>query len=178
MSVFMLRQAGEVNTVKPEEGKGPVDKDRMDMPAPVPGDTGQELVMTKGEKEIKVKVDGPVGRVFTDALNKALALESYMTMIPDNLYDEDEKDEDGEEDVDLQVYAWDADTLNMSDAVEITNEIVKKTDRQFIIAMEAHDARLSSVVGLLDRYRKMPNVRICYTRSGAVDAVLTHLKGK
>ena len=62
-----------------ESGAGPVDTPSTEPITHVDVDSGASATI---KKDVMLKIDGPVGRLFTDALNKALATESYMTMLP------------------------------------------------------------------------------------------------
>ena len=121
--------------------------------------------------EMMVKIDGPVGRVFTDALNKLLVQESYMTTDP--LFLEVPGKED-DEDVSLQVYCWKGDELNTEDVTQITNEVSRHTTRDFVISVEA--ARVSPAMGLLSYLEKLPNVKLCLSQEKALAIVSERLR--
>ena len=125
--------------------------------------------------DLMVKIDGPVGRVFTDALNKLLVQESYMMMSP-SLFEDKDKTEDLDEDkeVGLQVYCWKGEELNIEDVTAITSDIAKHQNRDFVIAIES--ARITPVMALLGDLEKLPNVRLCYSQEKALSIVSERIK--
>jgi len=139
----------------------------------VVGEDGKET-----ETEKMIKIDGPVGRVFTDALNKVLVQESYVTMLPAILSRKAalSREDDVEDDRELlQIYALDSDNLNLEDVVSITNDITKHTNREYIIAVEAIRGRVTKAMGFLDELGKMSNVSICYSQEKAINTVRSKL---
>lgn len=132
-------------------------------------------LVPENRKNVVVKIDGPVGRVFTEALNGLLATESYLTMAPLVNFSgansaNDEKDNDF-----IQIYSWNADELNISDVVEITNDISKHTERNYVIALESI-GMVTNNVALLSELGKLKNVKVCYSRDAGLNAVLNHLR--
>ena len=137
--------------------------------------TEDQALETKMDPKMMVKVDGPVGRLFTDALNKMLATEGYITMLPNieaDQFDQESQEEELPKNL-VQVYCWRTDAINTSDLVELTNNITRHTDRQFVIAMES-TGRVSNGIGVLEDLQKMPNVKLCYSMESAV----RHVQGK
>ena len=129
----------------------------------------------KNDPKMLMKVDGPVGRLFTDALNKMLATEGYLTVMPNieaDQFDQETPEQDLPKNL-VQVYCWRTDAVNTSDLVELTNNITRHTDRQFVIAMES-TGKMSNGMGVLEDLQKMPNVKLCYSMESAVQ----HFKGK
>lgn len=124
--------------------------------------------------EMMVKVDGPVGRVFTDALNRLLATEGYLTVLPKTKEMETLDTPDAPKKL-VQVYCWRTDSVNVSDMVQLTNDITKHTDRQFVIAVEAAST-LSSSLRTLDDLSKLPNVKVCFSNESAANFVKGLLK--
>lgn len=122
--------------------------------------------------DVMVKIDGPVGRVFTDALNKLLVQESYLTMSP-ALFENKEAQSENEE-VNLQVYCWKGEELNVEDVTAITNDVTKHQNRDFVIAVES--ARVTPVMALLGDLEKLPNVKLCYSQEKALSIVSERIK--
>ena len=123
---------------------------------------------------VTVQVDGPIGRVFTDALNKVLAIEGYLTMLPE---DEPVTEADSVEighmspikkaPINLvQVYCWRTDAVNASDLVQLSNNITAHSDRTFVVALEAA-ATIKNAVGVLESLTCYPNVKVCYSLESA-----------
>lgn len=189
MSVFIIRQPG-VAPATLEKVEQPKVESSVVTPSelPKPDDgvvAGQEepekvepIVSKSGKADVMIKVDGPVGRIFTDALNKVLVNESYMTMMPhlrkkeapvvdpeSGMTGDNRQDEDY-----LQVYAWDVENLNMEDVVHITNEVTRHTERTFVIAVES-TGKVTNAMSLLDGLSKCKNVTMCYSQVKAAEAV-------
>ena len=154
-------QSAEVNTS--EESKASARETNIEGAIAAPG------AEAGGEKQdIMVKIDGPVSRVFTDALNKMLVNESYMTMVP---VDHKPSSTQQEQDQDiLQVYVWKADELNTEDVVQITNDISRHVERDYVIAIESARS-VSKSVGLIEELGKLKNVTVCYSQERALSLV-------
>ena len=174
MAVFMIKQeaAGENRDRSPTlESSTEIENTETTNASNVPENipAAQEVAQATG-KEVTVKIDGPVGRVFTDALNKVLASESLMMTATDAVVDTGEKEEDKEEEVDLQVYAWKSDQINTEDVVELTNEISKHEERTFIVAVEGTE--VSSPMGILYGLNKVKNVEVVFSQEEAIHRVM------
>ena len=184
MSVFKIQQQGiEMQDQKGSSTEIESDKDlgkeTMGEFKAAPDTANDGVVSADGEPvekpDLLVKIDGPVGRVFTDALNKMLVQESYMTMSND-LFETKEKKEDIDEDdnINLQVYCWNGEELNLEDVTAITNDITKHKNRDFVIAIES--ARVTPIMALLGDLEKLPNVKLCYSQSKALQLVSERIK--
>lgn len=124
-----------------------------------------------------LKVDGPVGRVFTNALNAIFARESYMTfspldlaVYPDQLESEDKKARK------IFVYALKSDDVKLSDIVHLGDEMAKHDDNMFVIALESASKKFSDASGHLLEIAKRSNVKLCYSSEAAVDHVKDLMK--
>lgn len=182
MSVFMI--SPKVSTT------APVKADAKEVPATTV-EAGSEEVSageqkeasavavktSMSEKPVMVKIDGPIGRLFTDTLNKILANESYMTMFSKMPVEMHERDDSGDsdEEPDVQVYCWKAEALNAQDLVQVTNLITKTSSSNVIIAIEASSGRLSDAVKLLPAFEKMDRVKVCYSQQAAAEALVARL---
>ena len=127
-------------------------------------------------KEIMVQVDGPVSRIFTDALNRLLAVEGYITVPPII----GKMVEGGEPAVEtapglVQVYCWRTDAVNTNDLVQLTNEITRHTDREYVVAVE-QASTISENMGILEGLAKNPNVKLCYSQESAARYIQGKLK--
>ena len=119
--------------------------------------------MSEPARGVTVQVDGPIGRVFTDALNKVLALEDYMTMLPEAMDEKEPSAEPSKGNRNLvQVYCWRTDAVNASDLVQLSNMISRHTDRSFVVALEAGQV-MKSAVGVLESLTCYPNLKVCYS---------------
>lgn len=174
MAVYMIKQESADKNVDRSptlESSTEIEQNRQNAPvaeAPESIPAAQEVSEATGE-ELMIKVDGPVGRVFTDALNKVLANESYMATSP-LLFESGEK----EEGVALQVYAWQADQINTEDVVEITNDISRHDNRDYVIAIEGRF--VTPAIALLDNLSSLKNVKVVYSQEKAIDEVLKRVK--
>lgn len=132
--------------------------------------TPDQPVIPEEKAGVLIKIDGPVGRVFTDALNTVLANESYMTMVP-----ESETESEGSEGrITTQVYCWKADELLLEDVVAITNDISRHTERDYVIVAET-SGKVSRELGLMEDIAKLKNVKLCFSQEAAIDVVLRKL---
>ena len=118
-----------------------------------------------GEK--MVKIDGPVGRVFTDALNQLLVEEGYMTMLP---LLEARSEPEPKKDPLLQVYCWTGNSINTEDVKALLNEVSVHPNRDYVVAVENIE-RVTSAISSLDMLSRLENVKVCYSRDRAVEHV-------
>ena len=179
MSVFKIQQQGVATQATHHETKT-IEKEAdlskepnvvfKDANPPIEENNGTEAVE---KPDLMVKIDGPVGRVFTDALNKLLVQESYMTMSPEIFHD---TKSDHTKQVDVQVYCWNANNLNTEDVVQITNDITKNKAKDYVIAVEA--LRPTASMRFLGELEKLPNVKLCFSYDKAAAIVSDRLRGK
>lgn len=188
MSVFKItkKSVERITPVKPtsEENDpaqvaGPTDtpventNDTQEAKTVVEGDNAQVVESPASQPEMMVSVEGPVGKVFTDALNKMLATENYMTMIsPDATIEETPQKQDTAKSA-MRVYCWSGDAVNLEDVVKLTNDISRHTEHDFIVAVE-NVRSASRNLGLLEDLAKTSKLKICYGQESA----LNYIKGK
>lgn len=101
-----------------------------------------------------IKIDGPLSKIFTEALNKILAFEN-MTMVPLLVEELEElkKDESFNDTVSIHVQAYDASELTTNDVFEIADGITKTDGDDQILAMEAiRHHSLSNAVGRAENF--------------------------
>ena len=161
----------------PAEGeKAAVDHVSEGAPAATPAsDDGQST----DRPALTVKVDGPVGRVFTDALNKLLATEGYLTVRPEGMED-DPVDSVAAAGVNdpiksknlVQIYCWRTDAVNADDLIQLSNTVSRHSDRPFVVALESA-ASMTRAVGLLEDLQCFKNLKVCYSLESAAN----HVKG-
>ena len=184
MSVFKIHQAAAVNKgveTKVEEVRQNTGEDHSvehnhvnETPVSLEKEEIKGSSPEEGHEDPKlmVKVDGPVGRLFTEALNKMLATEGYVAMIePTALVNKEE----GINTPSLQVYALKGDDIGMSDVVEITNEISKHDEKDYIVAVESV-SQVTRAHGYLEELGKLKNVTLCWSQNSALNAIKDHLK--
>jgi hypothetical protein len=155
-----VREILEPPSLKPVEG-------------PVSDKKEEEGVIKPKPADKMVRVDGPVGRIFTQALNQLLATEGYQTMIDFNEIAEVEENEDKAADRDthpVEVHCYEADKLNNVEITQLLNRVTRHTDRPFVIAVESSKG-FSRSVRVLEAMREIPNITICYTQAAALRAV-------
>lgn len=165
--------AGKVEAA-PKENEGSFNQDALIKAGVIEGDEPGKQKVDGKTVEKYIRIDGPVGRVFTDILNKVLVNESYMSMlsaVPDGeLFGSDDgtpnRDMDG-----VYVYCVKSEDVLLKDAVNITNEIAKHPDNQYVIAVESSSKQFSKQSGLLNGFAGRENVRICYSESGFLRAL-------
>lgn len=130
------------------------------------------------EKKTVLKVDGPLSRVFTDSLNKILAVEN-MSMVAMSLtaYESMLKDqaEAGEEVPEvIHVQAYDANDLTNGNVVDISDAIVKTPDEEHVVVTESARG-ISGSTDALHRLCKSTATRDCVkieTAAGIVAGML------
>ena len=149
-------------------------------PEASPGNDQKDPKDLKDPKELLIKVDGPVGRVFTEALNRILATEGYMMMppmveVPDTAPAAPPTASDEITPNLIQVYCWRSDAINTDDIAELTSMVTKHTDRQYVVAMEAA-ATTSKCAGFLEDLLKVPNLKVCYSTESAANYIRGQLK--
>lgn len=147
-------------------------------PAPAESDT---LPIKEGDpaRDITVKIDGPVGKVFTDALNQMLAIEGFAAMIsPDEVVKKASEAHD-HADISIGVYSGSVDLLNTEEIVKISNEITRHSNQEYIIAIEGvRGGHLETskirALGILEELTKSSGAKLFYSH----DLAISHLRGK
>lgn len=179
MSVFMIQQnAPKTGNEQEQTIQKPTESTGVEAPEQTGGE--QQIVtgavdspavssVDENGKEKTIKIDGPISRVFTDALNQLLSTESYLTMVPQAIENE-KPDDDGDDDNVVQVYCWNANDLNVQDLTKITDEITRHTERNYVISIETA-GHVPNIVGLASELGRMPNVVFCSSIAAGVEAV-------
>ena len=131
------------------------------------GDVNQD------EAALVVTIDGPLGRVFTEALNKMLATESIMAM-PMDLQALQVLKKDQPKLRVVNVNVLDETTVKPSDVVNISNDITLHAEDQFVVAVESklQIRNPSKVTQLVDGLSTHRNTQVCYRVSAAVRQVI------
>ena len=136
------------------------------------GEGAPEETEVVGEKKsVTVKVDGPVGKVFTEALNQLLATESYMM----NMLPPDQSGATPGRSNLLQVYCWEGDMIDLKDVTEILNEVTRHTDQEFVIAIE-NIKNVTSSLAYLDKLSALDNVKVFYKREKSLNYIKERVK--
>lgn len=169
MGIFKIERVQEV-----KEATAPVEVSEAEVQPSEGNNKAEGDVFGLEEKkteQVVLKVDGALGQVFTNALNKMMAVES-MVMIP---MSEDQIEEGGEGDkiiVPTIIHAeiLDPSLLQVRDIVSISDEAQVNQADQYVVATEGtHLNRASGKLHLLGAHG---NVDVRYTMSGAIDLVL------
>lgn len=146
MGVTEVEEADEVREAMQLVGDAPGSKGEAVKTEPV----GGEALSGEGKKDIVVKIDGPLGRYFTESLNKILAIEGMlMTMMAT---DEEEEDQETRFDIkpDLVVTAMDGSALKFEDVTAL-NEVLKRYSTGDVV-IAAESASMKMVTRELSQY--------------------------
>ena len=149
----------------------------------------------KQEREARlISIDGPVGRIYSAALQEVFANEGMAAMMHDLSDAEGGVGIDGEpvgEDLDgdnvvhqsvagvkhTSVYTYTADTLNLKDVVKISNEISRNKGRDYIIAVEGVTfGNISKATEMLCDMEKAGQLKLCLSRGSAMSAIVSSVK--
>lgn len=132
------------------------------------------------DQEKTVVLDGPLGRIYTQALNLAYAKEDTgtMAMIIDAANRERQEKESTNPDHGVYVYATDTDHLDNRELVEITNWMTtnQKNDQPMVISLESVGNKISNKSGLLEEMAKAHGVTVHYSRNSAMKAIRSQMK--
>lgn len=154
------------------------------------------------EREARlISIDGPVGRIYSAALQEVFANEGMAAMLHDFSEAEEgvgsdgepvvrnldgSKDDGDEDDVIHQsvagvkhtkLYSYTADTINIDDVVKISNEICKNRGRDYIIAIEGVTyGNINKAMDVLCDMEKAGQIKLCLSRGSAISAVMSSLK--
>jgi len=129
-----------------------------------------------------VVMDGPLGKVYTQALNLAFAKEAASASGQTDIkvvFDEDiERDDEGNDKA-LYVYCCDASNMSTSDAVEGTDKLrvaldSKKYAKVYAI-MESHHA-VKPAAGLFEEYAVNNGVKVIFKKDIAIEAIQDAVK--
>jgi len=187
-------QQGQVNTVADldQEDKDEIRQAKVTMgehpdhqgteEQPVGKETGQQEAFSAGEVNqdetaLVVTIDGPLGRVFTEALNKILAVESMMAMPMTPAALTLLKQEQPKTQV-VKVNVFDEDMLKAGDVVDISNDITLHQEDQFVVAIESRreTRTVNSRTQLLSGLANHSNVQVSYRIQSAVRQVVRLVK--
>lgn len=126
-----------------------------------------------------IKVDGPLGQIFTEALNKILAVES-MAAIPMTEDDPRFQELSSKDPNILTVEAYDASELSSSDVHQLSEMVSKDETKDVLIAMEAiRTNKLSISSGLLSGVlQNKKNCQISHRISSAAAKAFDWIKEK
>lgn len=197
MEIFKIRQTNPVGTntntpPKVESETPPNSAVENAVPtvneggAPAPKTPPVETPTEEGkEKTAIVAVSGPIGNLYTEALNRTLALttESYMFQgmhetLP-TVNDTHDAIVPGEEALPegsvLEVLAFQGDKLSYDDVVRVSNLIRHQEQRDFVIVMEGISQMRKEACYMAD-LGMYQHVKVAYTREKAMELIRDHVK--
>jgi hypothetical protein len=131
------------------------------------------------QEEPSVVIDGPLGRIYTQALNLAYANEDTGTMsliIAENRQRQSDKQPTGG----TYVLAMDMDDLNTQSLVSASNwaaQAKKDGADSLIISLESHGT-ISRHAGLVEEMARAHGAKVVYSRESAMAAIKTSVKKK
>lgn len=135
-------------------------------------------VFTTGHEESPpktIKVDGPLGRIFTDTLDKMLAIESFtLTPLTDEAYVKLQAEHPDL--MTVRVHAFRDDLVRDQAAFETTQDIDHSEGNDILVMEKCFNARPTSASGKLIRYCQRSNkVSIIMTMGRACAAAKAQL---
>ena len=176
-SVFRIHQ-GKETTITAE----PVDK--ADQPASDPQSGEEPSVASQSTQEVRdeakgkeagkerpelvVKVEGPVGQVFTDALNKVLAKESIMMTDLPAITAQDPETKP------VSIHVYDAGELKLGDVEEVHQVVADDENVEHVVVLESaiNGSKAAALMNAMAGAYK--NVTVCLSTESAI----SHLRGK
>lgn len=127
-----------------------------------------------------IVMDGPLSKIYTQALNIAYAKEaasaSGQTETTLIFNEEEQKAQDEVDHHSLYVYCCDADELQGSDVIDGSDKLRLALDskkyRGALVVMESHGS-VSRHAGLLEEYASKNGVRVIFNRANALEVIKT-----
>jgi hypothetical protein len=124
------------------------------------------------KEEPMVVLDGPLGRIYTQALNLAYANEDTGTMAA-IIHATGKKRDDAENQRGTYVYALNMDDLDAKQLMAATDWIVshkKVQDTEMIIALENH-GNISPRADIVEQMARAHGAKVVYSRKSAMEAI-------
>jgi hypothetical protein len=112
----------------------------------------------KDPKKELIEVSGPIGEVYTQALNKVLANENYTFIV-----NEEKEKKNG-----VHVLAYRPDQLSLSEVNKIIHNVAISDANYYLIAIENFKGEVTKEMGLLS---ELPHVKICYHKESLVPSI-------
>ena len=166
-----LKQAQQVTGEKPVDLEKPGDQ-------PVVNQAAEQFSLGEMKTEqapVAVKVEGPLGKVFTETLNKMLALEG-IAAIP--IGEEELEKIRAQQGKVVNVEVLSGEDLAMQDVVEVMNKSTEHQGEPYVIALEAirEGKAIPHAVGYLYGLEKLGQVKVHHRVGMAVEAVVEVVK--
>ena len=140
--------------------KKEVDRDKEVVENEDPTSTGEE-------SDKKIVLDGPLGHIYTKALNLIYANEGLNLMSESVLTDDEETAADGSS---LYVYTVDGDNLDHSGLLEATNKLSNSRQQSKLLVLEGISS--NSKAGLLERYATGLGIKVYVSRESSLNAIV------
>ncbi len=146
--------------------------------APVESDQAivEEVPKESTEEDTKVKVEGPLSNLFTDALQKILAAESVgadtVTMM--KFMEEEDKDQS-----DLYVYCCDTDKMDTTGLIEASDNLKIALDsrRYKKVALVIEHISINNKLATLEAFARDIGAQVYFNSKKAVREVIEYKKG-
>ena len=149
---------------------------KIQEPTQVEGE-GTEVVEPKEETVAKVRVDGPLSNMFTEALQKVLSAESVGadTLVAMKMLGEDEEKSDS----DLYVYCCDTDKMDNNELLDTTDKLRVALDsgKYKKVALVAEHLTVNKKLVSLENYARAIGADVYFTNGKALGSVLGYRKG-
>lgn len=123
--------------------------------------------------EKTVVMDGPLSKIYTQALNLVYAHEAASASGQTDikvLFNEQTEEESVK---DLYVYCCDGSELDSEDVIEGTNKLRLALDGRYkntLVVMESH-AAIKPIAGLFEQYAATSGIRVIFQRENALEAI-------
>lgn len=138
---------------------------------------GEEAVVVEPKEETvaKVKVDGPLSNLFTEALQKVLSSESVGA---DALVAMKMLDNEGDENSDLYVYCCDTDKMDSTGLVNASDglKIALDSGKYKKVALVTESLLINNKLACLEAFARSVGAQVYYSNSKAVREVLGYRK--
>lgn len=175
-SIFRIQQDGDKQISTSTSGEKPTEPSTDTSAEPATQaevEPKQENKAAENNPDLMVKVEGPVGRVFTEALNKVLATESVeLTLVH---HAEQEEKPPLPEAIPTEVHTFDGENVEMSDVVKMSETVMKSEGTEYVIAIE--NAKNSSrALVMLSELEQFKNVKVCLSMESAAYHIARRLK--
>lgn len=147
--------------------------------------TKEEDVPKTDKGDITVTLDGPLSKIYTQALNLTYATEDGSMMQPMVNIIETNKEEEADKnkqaaDAKLYAYCVDDKDINEGNLAETSDKLRVALDskkyKEVMCVVECHGS-VSSKVGLLDSFGTAIGVRVLLSRRSALEAIQLALRG-
>jgi hypothetical protein len=172
-NVSNVIQPTGVEVKAPVSPVAPVENDKTGLGTGNPAADGAEAAKPK-----TVVMNGPLSKIYSDALNLVYSKESAMTMInPEDMELMDEQAGSGDS-KDLYIYTTDGDKLDGSEMVEAGDKLKVALDskkyKNVLLVMESRTP--STKVALLHDLANSMGVKVVFNRNAAIENVKACLK--